>query len=215
MVFCALLPLPTTVAFLIPSSPLLGPTPPLLSPSAANPLPALAACAGAPDRDRHADRRTAPGSHRQGPHPRRHGCPPHHFLFSRDRSGYPRVSLPACLSSRHPHLRSACLYCTVYSSHCLRRGRDGCSREATYRGRRWGLWLDLCGHEGHLPSQRGLQRPRQPATGYLLQPDALRAALLPSLAPHSIRLCSQEEREPPSARHRLLRVHRRRGRCHQ
>ena len=41
MAFCAFLPLPTTVAFLIPSSPWLGPTPPLLSPSAADPLSAL------------------------------------------------------------------------------------------------------------------------------------------------------------------------------
>jgi hypothetical protein len=53
---------------------------------------------------------------------------------------------------------------------------------------------DLAGHEGQLSSQRGLQRSCQPATGHLLQPDALRAALLPSLTPHSVRLRSQEER---------------------
>jgi hypothetical protein len=55
-----------------------------------------------------------------------------------------------------------------------------------HRGCRWGIWLDLCGREGHLPSQRGLQRSYQPATGHLLQPDALRAASLPSLAPLGI-----------------------------
>ncbi len=79
----------------------------------------------------------------------------------------------------------------VHSPHRLRRGRDGRFGEIPHRSCRRRHWLDLCCHEGYLSSQRGLQRPGQPAAGHFLQPDDLRAAALTSLAPYAIRLCPQ------------------------
>ena len=172
MTFSAFLSLPTTVAFL---SPWLGPTLPLLFPSAADLLPVLDVPSPLPP-SLSAGSSGLCGSAKPGP-----SCSPSNSsrmdLILEDTvtpftTSYSletvRVTLASLCSPASDRdtltFAQQAPLCTVYSSHSLRRGLDGCSREATHRGCRRAIWLDLCGHEGDLPPQRGLQRPRQPSS---------------------------------------------------